>query len=195
MEQAGPFPTTVPRLISRWRTQLVIISLAVLHLALLLINFARVPRTYGYDWPGHFAYLFFVDANGQSPPPELSAQFFNPPLYYFTVAGFHRLTGVPLVAAGQLLNIGLALLTLAILIAICRRLWPDDLLSTALCLGFYVFSPTIYRTFGMMRPEPLLVPLFAAAAWLVWRTRRVLRRETRQLRERQALAEDDPHGS
>ncbi|MCB0016495.1 MAG: hypothetical protein KDE09_01835 [Anaerolineales bacterium] len=166
MERSS-MPSLVVALADRWRWLLLVLGLSTLHLVLLLVNHAHVPHTYGYDWPGHFAYLFFVDSHGYSPPPEISAQFFNPPLYYLSVVAFQRITGLPLVSAGQIFNIGLALLTWGGLVAICRRLWADNLLPILFCLLLYATNSTIYRTFGMMRPEALLLPLFVLAAWVV----------------------------
>lgn len=142
-------------------------ALGLVHLALLLLNAVRVPATYGYDWPGHFTYLYHVAETGRVPPPEVSAQFFNPPLYYFAVAAFQRLTRVPLLHAGHLFNLMVAVVTFALWAGLCRRLWRDRPVPFAWCVGLYVFNPTLYRAFGMVRPEALLLPLFVAAAWLV----------------------------
>ncbi len=141
--------------------------LCLLHGGILLFNFDRVPPTHGYDWPGHLAYVQYVADHWRAPPPEMTPQFFNPPLYYFSTAIVHRITGIELVRSGQSLNLVLALATVVLLLACARRLWRDDLLPALWFIGFYVLNPTVYRTFGMVRPEAMLIPLFAAAVWLV----------------------------
>jgi len=137
------------------------------HVVLLLVNFVRVPLTHGYDWAGHLTYLHYVAEHWQTPPAEVSPEFFNPPVYYFSVAAFQRLTGLELGQAGRVFNLLLALLTLGLVVGLCRRVWRDQVWPTCWWLGFYVCNPTVYRVFGMVRPEALLMPLFVAAGWLV----------------------------
>ncbi len=152
-----------------WRWWLPVAALAATHVTLLLVNLGRVPLTYGYDWPGHLTYLFHLAETGTTPPPEVSPQFFNPPLYYLAVIGFHRLTGAPLLEAGPLFNLVCAAAALILLIALSRRLWPDHWLPAAWLLGPYVVASTTYRVYAMTRPEPLLMPLFAGTLFLVAR--------------------------
>ncbi len=144
---------------------IIIGTLSSLHFLILLYNFNHVPRTYGYDWPGHFTYLFHVAEHWQVPTADITPQFFNPPLYYFSVAAFSRITTISLVTAGLVFNIFLAALTLIFLIDIARRTLKQKLISTALFLGLYISVPVVYRAYGMMRPEAMLIMLFTAAAW------------------------------
>ncbi len=137
------------------------------HIVLLLVNFVRVPLTHGYDWAGHLTYLYYVAEHWQTPPAEVSPEFFNPPVYYFCVAGFQRLTGLELGQAGRVFNLLLAFLTLGLVVSLCRQVWRDQVWPGCWWLGFYVCNPTVYRVFGMVRPEALLMPLFVAAGWLV----------------------------
>ncbi len=150
---------------ARWRALVAFVWLV--HLITLCHNYFAVPFTHGYDWPGHLAYLHYVDENWTVPPPEATAQFFNPPLYYFSVAGLQRFLPIQLGDAGQLFNVMCAAAVAAMLTALCRRLWGERLLPTAWLLGFYVLNPTVYRAFGMVRPEPMLITIFTAAALLV----------------------------
>ncbi|MBN2006746.1 MAG: hypothetical protein JXA21_25555 [Anaerolineae bacterium] len=113
------------------------------------------------------SYLYYVAEYWRTPAAEVSWQFFNPPLYYFSVAVFQRLTGLGLIQAGRVFNLLLALLTLGLLAGLCRQVWRDDAWPTWWWLGFYVCNPTVYRVFGMLRPEVLLMPLFVATAWFI----------------------------
>jgi hypothetical protein len=166
-EQARSAETSLTAAVSaRWWT-LGMLVLCVLHVGLLIANLARVPPTHGYDWPGHLAYVQYVHDHWRAPPPEATPQFFNPPLYYFGVVVFHSVTGVGLDRSGQLLNLLLALVALILLLVCARQLWRNALLPALWFVGFYVLNPTVYRVFGMVRPEAMLVPLFVAAALLV----------------------------
>jgi hypothetical protein len=152
----------------KWRRWWALVAVfLVIHLVILCYNQVTVPFTHGYDWPGHLAYLHYVAEHWRVPPPEASAQFFNPPLYYFAAAGLHLLLPVQLGAAGQVLNLVCAAAAFAMIVAIARRVWYGQLLPTAWLLGFYVFSPTVYRAFGMVRPEPMLITLFTGGMLLV----------------------------
>ncbi len=102
---------------------LILALLGLGHLGVLILNAVRVPPTYGYDWPGHFTYLYHVAEHWRTPPPAVSAQFFNPPLYYFGVAFFQRLTGIPLLYAGQIFNLLLAAITFVLWAWLSYRLW------------------------------------------------------------------------
>lgn len=145
---------------------LCILPFCLLHVGLVLFNLTRVPPTHGYDWPGHLAYLQYVSNHWRTPPPEETPQFFNPPLYYFCAAALHKVTGLELGRAGQALNLLVALVTLGLLVAVNRRLWRNRLIPGVWFIAFYVLNPTVYRTFGMVRPEAMLLPIFAGAAWL-----------------------------
>ncbi|MGC9346629.1 MAG: hypothetical protein ACP5JG_00705 [Anaerolineae bacterium] len=150
-----------------------VVLFGLAHLGLLIINAERVPPTHGYDWPGHLTYLYHVAEYWRVPPEAVSAQFFNTPLYYFGVAVFQRLTGLPLLYAGPIFNIGLAVLTFVLWAWLSYRLWEGSLAALVWSLGLYVCQPTVYRAFGMVRPEALLLPFFVTAGWLVvWATAR-----------------------
>ncbi len=159
--------TSVSAAVSARSWTLGVLAACVLHVGLLIANLIQVPPTHGYDWPGHLAYVQYVHDHWRAPPPEATPQFFNPPVYYFSVVVFHRLTGVGLDRSGQLLNLLLALVTLILLLVCARVLWRDALLPALWFIGFYVLNPTVYRVFGMVRPEAMLVPLFSAAALLI----------------------------
>jgi hypothetical protein len=148
-----------------WWAVVLVLSLA--HVAVLLYDYIRVPPTHGYDWPGHLAYLYNVAETWTCPPQYGTAEFFNPPLYYFASAALQRLVPLELGRAAQLLNLLCAAATLALLVRLIRRLWGDSSLGAAWLLGFYVLNPTVYRAFGMVRPEPLLIPLFLLGLVLV----------------------------
>jgi len=160
----------------RWYTRvatLVLILYSAGHLGLLLLNAVRVPPTYGYDWPGHLTYLYHVADSWRPPPPAVSAGFHNTPIYYYCVATLHRAAGVPLLYAGLVLNFGLALLTFGLWLSLSWRLWDGDPVPVAWSVVLYVCQPAVYRTFGMVRPEALLMPLFTIAGWLVvWASER-----------------------
>ncbi len=142
-------------------------GVCVLHILLLLLNFARVPVTHGYDWAGHLTYLYYVAENWQTPPASVSPEFFNPLVYYFGVAAFHYVTGIELGQAGQVFNLLLAFMTLGLLVGLCHSVWREQIWPILWWIGFYVCNPTVYRAFGMVRPEAMLIPLFVISGWLV----------------------------
>ena len=140
----------------------------MLHSIILLLNFVRVPFTHGYDWAGHLTYLYYVAEHWRTPPASISPEFFNPPVYYFSVAAFHQyLTGLELGQAGQVFNLLLAMLTLGVLVGLCHSVWHYQIWPTLWWISFYICNPTIYRTFGMVRPEAMLVPLFIISGLII----------------------------
>jgi len=140
--------------------------LCALHVSILIFNFVHMPPTHGYDWPGHLAYLQYVADHWQAPPAGQMAQSFNPPLYYFSVAAFHSVAELELGRAGQVFNLLLALTAIALLVGASRRLWRGQFWPNAWFIGLYVLNPTVYRAFGMVRPEAMLIPFFASALYL-----------------------------
>ncbi|HQE92726.1 MAG TPA: hypothetical protein PLH19_08250 [Anaerolineae bacterium] len=153
--------------LTRFKPWVGIGGLCGLHIIFLIVNFVRVPVTHGYDWAGHLTYLYYVAEYWQTPPAEVSSEFFNPPVYYFSVVAFQRALGLDLEQAGRVFNFVLALTTLGLMVGLCRRVWRDQIWPTLWWLGFYVCNPTVYRVFGMVRPEAMLMPLFTVAGWLV----------------------------
>ena len=150
------------------RTNYIIIGSICLHAALLWYNFQRVPLTYGYDWPGHFSYLFYIAEHWRAPDVTITPSYFNPPIYYYLVAAFSRVFAVPLVQAGLLFNQLLALLTIIGLTMIVRQWLGQRWQLVLLFMALYVSNPTLYRTLGMMRPEPLLLLVYVVALGYVW---------------------------
>jgi hypothetical protein len=47
------------------------------------------------------------------------------------------------------------------------KAWRGCLLPGLTLVGLYICNPTVYRAFGMVRPEAMLIPLFAGAGVLV----------------------------
>ncbi len=141
--------------------------LGLFHLGILFVNVVRTTPTQGYDWPGHLTYLHHVARYWRAPSAAVTPQFFNPPLYYFCVAALHRLVGGALGQVGQIFNTLLAGATLFLLMLIGYKAWHGHLLPGAALVGLYVCNPTVYRAFGMVRPEAMLIPLFAGAGVLV----------------------------
>lgn len=144
----------------------IVVLFGVLHIITLTVNLIRVSPTRGYDSTGHFAYLEYMAAHWQCPPADVTPQSFNPPLYYFSVAILSEVTGLELGLAGQCLNFFLAILTYPVMVAICRRSWYGSLLESVWVLALYTLCPSVYRVFSMVRPEAMLMPIFAAAGLL-----------------------------
>jgi hypothetical protein len=151
--------------------------LFVLINALVLLNAVVHNPKIGYDASQHLKYATTL-AKGQLPTPVDTHEFFSPPLPYLPTA----LLWATLDAGGRdgraeiVLKLAQAfqvccsvVFTLA-LVKIARLVRGGGVFLPAAALGFIGLLPTYYRTFAMIRGEPLLATLALLATYLAIRT-------------------------
>ncbi len=133
----------------------------LVHSGILLYNWHAYPKDYGYDAFDHINYAKALKRHWKRPSIEVTKEFYNPPTYYLLVAFLSHELHVSVEKAGREIDYASSMITFAILILFAWFLWKDNLLATFWFLGFYVFSPTVYKVFCMLRTEVLLLPIFA----------------------------------
>lgn len=113
----------------------------------------------GYDAHDHAAYLLTL-ANGRLPTPNDTFEFFSPPLPYLLPAAALGLgwlsTGAALRLAlllNSLLSVGVTLT----LVALARRLRPQQPMVAVVALALLGMLPVYYKTFAFIRGEPYVL--------------------------------------
>jgi hypothetical protein len=122
------------------------------------------PRV-GYDAGEHLRYAATL-AEGRLPNPSDSSEFFSPPLPYvvpaiFNAAGF-ELTGLAR-KAGQFVNLLYSIGVCIFVLKICNLLSPGSFELPFWSLALLAIIPAYYKSFSMVRGEPMLC-LFAMAS-------------------------------
>jgi hypothetical protein len=121
-----------------------------------------------YDAQEHLRYAATL-STFKLPSPEDSAEFFAPPLPY-VVPAVLRATGLVsdwwMAKSGQLMNFVYSIGLCLCIMAICKLTLPDFVSLQFWSLGLLAIVPVYFRTFSMMRGEPLLSFLVAASVYL-----------------------------
>lgn len=125
----------------------------------------------GYDSDAHVHYLMAL-SRGRLPTSADTGEFFSPPLPYVPGAVAMAMGEAPECAfkIAQYAHVAYSVVLTFFLLRLCgfvRR--GDDRLGllALLCLGMV---PAYYKTFAMIRGEPLLATLAVVVAWLAVRT-------------------------
>ena len=134
-------------------------------------NARRHDPGIGYDSDAHLHYLMAM-SEGRLPTDKDTGEFFSPPLPYVPGAVAMRM-GKPAECAfkvAQYAQFAYSLVLTFFLLQLCGLIRKDDDrlgLLALLCLGMI---PAYYKTFAMIRGEPLLATLAVVIAWLAVRT-------------------------
>ena len=161
---ASPAPTNKAL---RWAVIAVYIAIN----AIVFYNARRHDPGIGYDSDAHLHYLMAM-SQGRLPNSDDSSEFFSPPLPYLPGALALRM-GEGLECAfkwAQYAQFAFSLVLTFFLLQLCGLIRKDDDrlgLLALLCLGMI---PAYYKTFAMIRGEPLLATLAVVIAWLAVRT-------------------------
>jgi hypothetical protein len=158
---------------ARWARRAAL-ALWMLAFALRLHNAASFPLDGTADAKlGHLAYLSYVKTHWRQPPTTLNWETWQPPLYYWGMAGVWRLVApfsaspddlfawpqrVILPVVSSLLGLLLAWVVLRVV----RRIVPDDPLAELLALALVLFWPMHLILAPWLRSD-LLAALMAAA--------------------------------
>lgn len=148
-----------------------VIALYVVINGVVFHNARRHDPAIGYDSDAHLHYLMTL-AQGRLPTSADSGEFFSPPLPY--VPGAVALAmGKGLECSFKLAQYAQVVFSMVLtffLLQICGLIRKDDDrlgLLALLCLGM---MPAYYKTFAMVRGEPLLATLAVVAAYVAIRT-------------------------
>lgn len=149
--------------------RVLLVAVYLLINGIVLDNAHRHNPWIGYDSFGHIGYMLTL-SQGRLPTPQDTNEFFSAPLPYAPGALAMRLGMEERRACklAQYAQVGFSCVLTFFLILLCRQMQRgerDDVLPllALLCLGMI---PTYYRTFAMVRGEPLLATLGVVMAWL-----------------------------
>jgi 4-amino-4-deoxy-L-arabinose transferase-like glycosyltransferase len=139
--------------------------------AIVFYNARRHDPGIGYDSDAHLHYMMAL-SHGRLPTSGDTGEFFSPPLPYvpgaIALAMGHGLECSFKIA--QYAQFAFSLVLTFFLLQLCGLIKKDDDrlgLIALLCLGMI---PAYYKTFAMIRGEPLLATLAVVIAWLAVRT-------------------------
>lgn len=147
------------------RPQKALILLFLFINALVLFNALAHDPTIAYDIHSHLSYINTL-AQGRLPGRADSPEFFCPPLPYLLPAWLHSLQRFDfrtIARFGQVFNIIFSMGTTLFLLRICEFLRPGNTPFKIASLAFLGLMPAYYKTFVMIRGEPLL-SFFTVAA-------------------------------
>jgi len=146
--------------------------------AIVLWNAAAYPAGAGYDASSHSEYADFLINHLRLPFRNETPEYYSPPLYYIVAGalswlGRHAGLSDPHKLA-QLLNVPVVVVTLLLVAALGRLLWPERRWLAPAAAGFVALSPVLTRTASMFNPEPTdlvvsMLCLYLAARMLVQR--------------------------
>lgn len=134
-------------------------------------NTANHNPAIGYDAVEHIKYIDTL-SRGRLPALEENYEFFSPPLPYVLPAVLKSTGILELFGATRFflfLNFLYGLATTFLLLAICRLVQPDSIAMRVGSLLMLAVLPVYYRSFSMVRAEPLFVMLTLAVIWLTIR--------------------------
>lgn len=161
------------RVEGRWSWP-ILLTFLIIQLIVLYNALAHDGR-FGYDGPGHMAYVRTL-AEGRLPTPQDSHEFFSPPLPYVPAAIAWRLLdassndtrAILALKVGQLVQFLGSILACWSVLAIAKLVRPDGFMRLASLVALGIV-PTHYRTFAMVRGEPLMVALLLLGTYFVLR--------------------------
>jgi len=151
----------------KWTFWIVCAIFFAIHFSILLYNWKNYPKRYGYDAIHHIRYAQYVKKYWKRPPRRATLEFYNPPTYYALVASFAVIFHENVKNAGRQIAYFTSIVTFLLLVWISWLVWNDEILTVFWFLGFYVFCPTVYKVFCMLRTEVLLMPMFVLAVLMV----------------------------
>lgn len=138
-------------------------------------NALRFRAELGFDAAGNLEYLQHLQTSWALPSPEAMWSASHPPLFYYAVAPIWRgLSAIglddrllPLLA---LTLSGVGLLTVVAVVALARRISPEDDLRTWLAGGLILFLP-VHLYMSPMIGEEILLSLLVSLilVWTAWR--------------------------
>ncbi len=151
--------------------RLVVIAVYLVINGIVFYNARKHDPGIGYDSDAHLHYLMTL-AQGRLPTRDDTGEFFSPPLPYVPGAIAMALGKGPECAfkIAQYAQFGFSLVLTFFLLQICGLIRTNDDrlgLLALLCLGMI---PAYYKTFAMIRGEPLLATLAVVAAYVAIRT-------------------------
>ncbi len=147
----------------RWCRHVVLAFIAI-NLIVLLNAILHDPR-FGYDAPGHIAYVKTL-ADRRLPTPADSHEFFSPPLPYVPAAIAWKLFDgassegrqIAALKTAQLVQFLGSIVTCWSVLAIAKLIRADRWMALASLIALGMV-PAYYRTFAMVRGEPMMVAL------------------------------------
>src|SRR5688572_20223038 len=156
-----------PSRMLRWA----VIALYIAINGVVFYNARRHDPGIGYDSDAHLHYLITL-SEGRLPTRDDTGEFFSPPLPYVPGAIAMALGKGPECSfkIAQYAQFGFSLVLTFFLLQICGLIRKNDDrlgLLALLCLGMI---PAYYKTFAMIRGEPLLATLAVVAAYVAIRT-------------------------
>jgi hypothetical protein len=144
--------------------------------AMVLLNAVLHDPKFGYDASAHLKYATTLARTGWLPTAADTHEFFSPPLPYvplallwMTLDASRRDADVMALKLAQLFQFGCSIVLTFFLIKLARLARGGTFVATAalLLLGMV---PAYYRTFAMIRGEPLLATLAVVGTYLTLKT-------------------------
>lgn len=153
------------------RGRVLVVGLFLLVNGLVFANAVLHDPSVGYDSGQHLRYIEIL-AQGRLPALEDSKEFFSPPLPYLLPAFVLSTENSSLWAAtktGQFLNVGFSLGLTLVLLALCEWVRPGSTALKALSLAVLGVMPVYYKSFAMVRGEPLVAFFAVGIVYLTLR--------------------------
>ena len=130
--------------------------------------------TVGYDAPSHLHYVATL-AQFELPDRDQTVEFFSPPLPYVVPALVKAIGGVSLwwaAKAGQLMNLIFSIGLCWCVLKICDELEAGSIRLQFSSLALLAIVPVYYKSFSMVRGEPLLALMVVASVYWTLRAYR-----------------------
>ena len=163
------------------RARLLPLLVFILIQAVLSFDVVFHDPTVGYDAPSHLRYLATL-AQFKLPDRHQTVEFFSPPLPYAIPALVKAIGGVSLwwaAKAGQLMNLIFSIGLCWCVLKICDELDAGSVRLQFWSLALLAIVPVYYKSFSMVRGEPLLALMVVASVyWTLRAYRNVPRRVT-----------------
>jgi hypothetical protein len=149
-----------------WRLGVLILALFAAVNGMVVFNCFQHEYTIGYDADDHLEYARVL-SQGRLPTPAESQEFFCPPLPY-APAALLRAAGVEdeeALKRGKEIQAIYSIVLTFFLLKLCLQIAPDPALraGTLFLLGMI---PAYYRSFVMIRGEPMLAMFAVIGLWL-----------------------------